>query len=415
MKVLVIGGGGREHALCWKLGQSTLVSELFCSPGNAGIAQVAKCVAGEPVDVARQIGADFVVVGPDDPLADGVVDRLNAAGFAAFGPTKDGAQLEASKTFCKQLLRKYEIPTGDFAAFDEPEAARSYLQNRPEGPVVVKADGLALGKGVVVAQSKAEAIAGVDIVVEAARGRGQILIEEFLSGEEISLLALTDGESVLPLVAAQDHKRVGEGDTGPNTGGMGCYSPVPSFPKELYDEALRTILEPTVRALSSEGIRFRGVLYAGLMLTSDGLKVLEYNCRFGDPETQVVLPRMQSDLLPLLMSCAGIGPKLSEMSCEWTNQAAVCVVMASGGYPAANYRRGDAISGLDAAQESGALVFHAGTKCENNQIVSSGGRVLGVTALGDDFSQARENAYHAVEQIAFEGAHFRRDIGWRCL
>jgi phosphoribosylamine--glycine ligase len=414
MKILVIGGGGREHALCWKLKQSPLVSQIFCSPGNAGIAQVAQCIAGEPVEVARQVGADFVVVGPDDPLADGIVDRLNAAGFDAFGPTQAGAQLEASKIFCKQLLQKYGIPSGDFASFDDPEEARKYLRGLPEGPRVVKADGLALGKGVVVAQDREEAIAAVDIVVEAARGRGQVLVEEFLSGPEVSLLALTDGEDVLPLAPAQDHKRVGEGDVGPNTGGMGCYSPVPIFGADDVAWAVENLLKPTVRALKSEGITYRGVLYAGLMLTESGPKVLEFNCRFGDPETQVILPRLQSDLLPLLLACAGRDFKLSEQSCEWTDEAAITVVMAAHNYPAAP-RKGDAITGLDAAQEEGALVFQAGTKREGEGIVTSGGRVLGVTALGADLKDAREKALSAVGKIHFDGAHWRRDIGFRAL
>jgi phosphoribosylamine--glycine ligase len=413
MKVLVIGGGGREHALCWKLAQSPLATEIICSPGNAGIAQFARCVEGEPVEVARQVGADFVVVGPDDPLADGVIDRLNAAGFLAFGPTQAGAQLEASKIFCKTLLQKYNIPTGGFAAFRDAESARKYLHEREDGPVVVKADGLALGKGVVVAGSNAEALEAIDVVIGAARGRTQVLVEEFLEGPEVSLLALTDGESVVPLAPAQDHKRVGEGDTGPNTGGMGCYSPVPIFTDEDVRRACDEILLPTVRALKSEGITYRGVLYAGLMLTPQGVKVLEFNCRFGDPETQVVLPRMKSDLLPLLLACAGQG-ELSQMSCEWTAEAGVVVVMASHGYPGA-VRKGDAISGLDSARAKGSLVFHAGTREEKGQIVTNGGRVLGVSALGEDFSQARARAYALVDEIAFDGAHFRRDIGWRAL
>jgi phosphoribosylamine--glycine ligase len=419
MKVLVIGGGGREHALCWKIAQSSQVTEVFCSPGNAGIAQIAQCIAGDPVEVAQQVGADFVVVGPDDFLADGVVDKLNAAGFPAFGPTQAGAQLEASKIFCKSLLKKYGIPTGNFEAFDSAEAAKAYISDLDEPfPIVVKADGLALGKGVVVAQSRTEALDAVDIVIAAARGRAQILIEECLVGEEVSLLALTDGESVVPLVPAQDHKRVGEGDTGPNTGGMGCYSPVPALTSELYELAIKTVLEPTVQALKAEGIEYRGVLYAGLMLTPDGLKVLEYNCRFGDPETQVLLPRLKSDLVPLLLACAGASKlesrALPDIPCEATSQSAVCVVMASEGYPGA-YEKGRVITGLEEAAQTGATVFHAGTAERDGEVVTNGGRVLGVTALGDGFLQARENAYCAVEKIHFDGAHYRRDIGWRCL
>jgi phosphoribosylamine--glycine ligase len=421
MRILVIGSGGREHALCWKLKQSALLSELHCTPGNAGIAQIAQIHGGDPVEVAQRIGADFVVVGPDAYLAEGVVDRLNAAGIAAFGPTQRGAQLEASKIFCKDLLKNYGIPTGDFEAFETAEEAKAYLNDYDvTGPIVVKADGLAVGKGVVIAPDRDAAIDAVDEVLGIAQATvadasTRILIEEFMQGEEVSLLALTDGENLLPLVPAQDHKRVGEGDTGPNTGGMGCYSPVPSFTPEMYQIAVETILKPTVQALKSEGIEYRGVLYAGLMLTKNGIKVLEYNCRFGDPETQVVLPRLQSDLLPLLLACAGVPEySLPDLSCEWTDEAGVCVVLASEGYPG-SYRKGDAIHGLREAQTDGALVFHAGTTQSDTEIVTSGGRVLAVTALGRDFHAARDNCYRAVEQIHFEGAHFRRDIGWRCL
>ena len=421
MRILVIGSGGREHALCWKLKQSHLLSELHCTPGNAGIAQIAQIHGGDPVEVAQRIGADFVVVGPDAYLAEGVVDRLNAAGIAAFGPTQRGAQLEASKIFCKDLLKNYGIPTGDFEAFETAEEAKAYLNDYDvTGPIVVKADGLAVGKGVVIAPDRDAAIDAVDEVLGIAQATvadasTRILIEEFMQGEEVSLLALTDGENLLPLVPAQDHKRVGEGDTGPNTGGMGCYSPVPSFTPEMYQIAVETILKPTVQALKSEGIEYRGVLYAGLMLTDNGIKVLEYNCRFGDPETQVVLPRLQSDLLPLLLACAGVPEyALPDLPCEWTDEAGVCVVLASEGYPG-SYRKGDAIHGLREAQTDGALVFHAGTTQSDTEIVTSGGRVLAVTALGRDFHAARDNCYRAVEQIHFEGAYFRRDIGWRCL
>jgi phosphoribosylamine--glycine ligase len=382
MKILVIGGGGREHALCWKLAKSPLVSELFCTPGNAGIAQVAQCLSGDAVEVAQRIGADFVVVGPDGALAEGIVDRLKAVGIPAFGPTQNAARLESSKIFCKELMQNYGIPTGDSESFDDAESAKAYLNDYDsESPIVVKADGLAVGKGVVVAQSRDEAIEAVDEVLGIAQAtsgtNNRVLIEEFLEGQEVSLLALTDGQSVLPLVPAQDHKRVGEGDTGANTGGMGCYSPVPVFTRELYDEAVKTVLEPTVRALRDEGIEYRGVLYAGLMLTPRGLKVLEFNARFGDPETQVVLPRLQSDLLPLLLASAGFGEhSLLDTPCVWTDDASMCVVMASGGYPG-SYRKGDIISGLDKAQANGALVFHAGTAERGGEIVTSGGRVLG--------------------------------------
>lgn len=413
MKILVIGGGGREHALCWKLKQSPLVSGLFCCPGNPGIAEIATCVEGDPLEAAKSIGADFVVVGPEVPLAAGLVDDLAAAGIPAFGPNREAAQLEGSKIFCKQLLRKYGIPTGDFEVFDDAESARAYLRDRDaDEPVVLKADGLAAGKGVVVAKNAAEAIEAVDDMA-AIGNNSRLLVEECLTGEEVSFIALTDGDTLVPMVAAQDHKRVGEGDTGPNTGGMGCYSPVPAFPDALREQCIETILKPTVAALKAEGIEYRGALYAGLMLTPDGPKVLEYNCRFGDPETQVIMPRLQSDLLPILLGTARVpGYELAAQECKWTDEAAVVVVMAAYGYPA-EVRKGDAISGLEAAKD--AMVFHAGTTAHGGEIVTSGGRVLGVAALGKDFQAARANAYAAVDKISFAGAHFRRDIGWRCV
>jgi phosphoribosylamine--glycine ligase len=298
MKVLVIGSGGREHALCWKLKQSPLVTELFCTPGNAGIAQIATCLSGDAVEVAKNIGAEFVVVGPEEPLSKGIVDDLKAAGIPAFGPSGAAAQLEASKIFCKEILQKCNIPTAEAAWFEEESAAREYLQSRPNGPIVLKADGLAAGKGVVVAATIKEAESAVEGLFAMQQGKStppRLLIEECLPGDEVSLIALTDGETVVPLVPAQDHKRIGEGDTGANTGGMGCYSPVPAFSDEMLQEAIETILKPTVRGMREAGITYRGALYAGLMLTPQGPKVLEYNCRFGDPETQVILPRLQSD------------------------------------------------------------------------------------------------------------------------
>jgi phosphoribosylamine--glycine ligase len=416
MKILVIGSGGREHALCWKLKQSPLVEQLYCSPGNAGIAQIAQCLNGQPVEVAQQVGADFVVVGPEVPLADGLVDQLKEAGIPAFGPSGQAAQLEASKIFCKEILLKYNIPTAKAAWFDDADSANAYLNQQPEGPIVLKADGLAAGKGVVVATNLDEAREAVAGLFALQGTAPRLLIEECMTGEEVSLIALTDGQNVVPLVPAQDHKRIGEGDTGPNTGGMGCYSPVPAFTDELHQQAMETILKPTVAAMKAEGLTYRGALYAGLMITPEGPKVVEFNCRFGDPETQVILPRLQSDLLPLLMACAeDASTSLTELPCEWTADAAVCVVLAAGGYPANDYRKGDVITGLAEAEATGATVFHAGTTGRDGGIVTNGGRVLGVTALGSDFHQARENCYRAIEQIQFEGAYFRRDIGWRCL
>lgn len=427
MKVLVIGGGGREHALCWKLKQSPLVSELFCSPGNAGIAQIAQCEEGEPVEVAQRVGAEFVVVGPEVPLADGVIDRLQEAGIRAFGPSKQAAQLEASKSFCKEILQKYQIPTARAAWFEDAGSARKYLEVQEDGPIVLKADGLAAGKGVIVAANRREALDAVDGLFAMQTGTPRLLIEECMNGEEVSLIAVSDGETIVPLVPAQDHKRIGEGDTGLNTGGMGCYSPVPAFTPELQERAIETILKPTLAALKAEGITYRGALYAGLMLTEEGPKVLEYNCRFGDPETQVILPRLKSDLMPILLACAeeieGAEENekgestfaLDEVPCEWSEEAAVCVVLSAGGYPANDYRKGDLITGLEEAEAAGVTVFHAGTKLCEDGIITCGGRVLGVTALGKDFLEARENCYRGIESIGFEGAYFRRDIGWRCL
>lgn len=420
MKVLVIGSGGREHALCWKIAQSPLVEKVFCSPGNAGTAQVATNVTGGYVETARGVGADFVVVGPDGALAEGAVDELTATGFPAFGPTQSAARLESSKIFCKTVLQKYGIPTAKFATFESAEEARAYLAKQPDGPIVVKADGLAVGKGVVVAQNRQEAIEAVDDVLGIAAatvldGSSRVLIEEMMTGEEVSFFALSDGTTLLPLIDVQDHKRVGEGDTGPNTGGMGCYSPVPSFTPELREQVIETILKPTLEGLKAEGVEYRGVLYCGLMLTPDGPKVVEYNARFGDPECQIILPRLESDIVPLLLASASVpGYELAEQTPQWSENAAVCVILASLGYPG-SYRKGDAITGLSEAEANGALVFHAGTKQSGDEIITSGGRVLGVTALGPDFTAAREKAYAAVEKIHFEGAHFRRDIGWRAI
>ncbi len=416
MKILVIGSGGREHALVWKIKQSPLVSEVFCTPGNAGIAQICACLSGEPVEIARKIGADFVVVGPDGALADGVVDRLNAAGFPAFGPTQSAARLESSKIFTKNLLQKYGVPSANFASFESASEAKTYLESLPDGPIVVKADGLAVGKGVVVAASRAEAILGVDEVLgiasqTAKNDAGRIVIEEMMVGEEISFFALSDGENLLPMIEIQDHKRAFDGDLGPNTGGMGCYSPVPAWTPELRETVIGTILKPTLEGVKSEGIEFRGVLYCGLMLTKDGPKVVEYNARFGDPECQLMMPLLQSDIVPVLLACAGVGErKLRDFTLEWSQEAAVIVVMAACNYPASP-RKGDVISGLENVEN--ALVFQAGTVEIGGQIVTNGGRVLGVVGRGESFEIARALAYAGVDKIHFEGAHFRRDIGFR--
>jgi phosphoribosylamine--glycine ligase len=414
MKILVVGSGGREHALVWKIKASPLVSEVFCTPGNAGIAQIATCLSGDAVEIARQIGADFVVVGPDGALADGLVDRLNEAGFPAFGPTQSAARLESSKIFTKNLLQKYNIPTAKFASFDNAADAKKYLEEQPDGPIVVKADGLAVGKGVVVAKNRAEALAGIDEVLGIASSTvagdaGRVVIEEFMTGEEVSFFALSDGESLLPLIEVQDHKRAFDGDKGPNTGGMGCFSPVPTFTPELRETVIKTILKPTLEGLKSEGVEFRGVMYCGLMLTENGPKVVEYNARFGDPECQLLMPLLQSDIVPILLASAGVGEKrLADFELEWSKKAAVIVVLAAQGYPATP-RKGDAISGLETVGD--ALIFHAGTTEDGGKIVTNGGRVLGVAALGENFAAARQRAYSAVEKVGFEGVHFRRDIG----
>lgn len=412
MKILVLGSGGREHALVWKIKQSPLVEAVFCSPGNAGIALECECLSGDPVETARQIGADLVVVGPDGLLAEGVVDRLNEAGFLAFGPTQAAAKLESSKIWTKNLLQKVGVPTAKFATFDSAQDAKSYLRNQAEGAFVVKADGLAVGKGVVVAQTREAALVGVDEVLgiasQTARGdTGRVLIEEMMSGPEVSFFALCDGQTLLPLIEVQDHKRAFDGDLGPNTGGMGAYSPLPFWNDKLRQQVIETILEPTLAGLKAEGVDFRGVLYCGLMLSDEGPKVVEYNARFGDPECQILMALLESDIVPALLCCAR-GEGLRDIELGWKSEAALVVVMAAHGYPATP-RRDDPIIGLD--NVSNALVFHAGTRARDGQIVTSGGRVLGVVGRGADFSEARHLAYDAVSQIHFEGAHFRSDIG----
>jgi phosphoribosylamine--glycine ligase len=405
MKVLVIGGGGREHALAWKLAQSGRVTKLFCAPGNAGIAQLAECVA--PADLAQfasEKQIDLTVVGPEAPLCAGIVDVFQAKGLRIFGPTKRAAQLEGSKAFCKRFLLQHGIPTADAGIFDNPVAARDYVRQRG-APIVVKADGLAAGKGVVVAQTIEEAERAIDdIMVQRAFGEAGklVVIEECLTGEETSVMALVDGKTFKLLPAAQDHKRVGDGDTGPNTGGMGAYSPTP----RKVDAT--EIFERTVAGMKD----YRGVLYAGLMVTEAGPKVLEFNCRFGDPETQVVVPRMDFDLVDALE--ATVTGRLEGARLDWKREAAVCVVMAAGGYPGA-YERGQVIEGLkEASGLDNVCVFHAGTKRNAaGQIVTDGGRVLGVTALGEDIEDAVRKAYGGVARIRFDGAQYRRDIAAR--
>ena len=421
MRILVVGSGGREHALVWKLKQSPKVEKIYCAPGNAGIAEQAEClpVKGEDIEgllkAAKELRADLTVVGPEVPLTLGIVDRFSAEGLHIFGPSQAAAQIEGSKVFMKDLLKKYRIPTAAFETFTNPAQAKQYL-NKVGAPIVVKADGLAAGKGVILCRTVAEAGAAVDeVMVKKAFGSAgdQVVIEEFLTGEEASFLALTDGELVLPLASCQDHKAIYDNDQGPNTGGMGAYSPAPVVTPEIHRQVMDRIMIPTVRAMKKEGAPYRGVLYAGLMIGKDGPKTLEFNARFGDPETQPLLFRMKSDLLPLLEAVAQ--GSLQGQSIEWYDDPAVCVVMASKGYPG-SYEKGFPISGIPEANAlPDSFVFHAGTALKDGQVVTSGGRVLGVTARGKDVKSAIEHAYQAVKKISWDGAYYRTDIGQKAL
>ncbi|WP_282937793.1 phosphoribosylamine--glycine ligase [Paenibacillus sp. RC67] len=418
MRVLVVGGGGREHAICWALKKSPKVQELYCAPGNGGIAGVAECV---PIQVNQfeEIGEfaidnaiDLVVIGPDDPLSEGIVDHLEAKKIPVFGPRQNAAILESSKVFSKDLFKKYNIPTAAYESFDDYEAALSYLRKQTI-PTVIKADGLAAGKGVIVAQSMEEAEKALhDIMVTKIFGDSgnQVVIEEFLTGQEMSILSFVDGHVVRPMVPAQDHKAVYDNDKGPNTGGMGTYTPLPHIPQSVIDEAIETIIKPTAAAMVSEGRPFRGVLFAGLMITPQGPKTIEFNARFGDPETQVVLPRLKTDLLDIFV--AAVNGHLEQMDIQWSDEAAVCVILASEGYPG-SYPKGLPIEGLSDVQDS--FVFHAGTALKDGQIVTNGGRVLGVTALGKDIAEARAKAYADADRIRFQGKHYRTDIAKKAL
>lgn len=419
MKVLVIGGGGREHAVCKKLSESKDVTQILCAPGNAGIAQVARCIPEVKatdvegiVALAKKEKVDFVCVTPDDPLALGCVDRLEEEGIPAFGPTAYAAQMEASKIFSKNLMRKYGIPTAKCEIFTEMDKALAYLDTQ-EAPIVVKADGLALGKGVVVAATIEEAKNAVIEMMEGGKfgkSGARVLIEECMVGREVTVLCFCDGKTIRPMPASQDHKRVFDGDKGPNTGGMGAFAPSPLYTEEIAERTEKEILIPTLNAMNSEGFTFKGVLYVGLMLTKDGPKVVEYNARFGDPETQVVLPLLESDLFAIMRAVRE--GRLAEMDIRWKKESAACIVLASGGYPE-KYESGKLISGLEDAEAAGATVYHAGTKKTDAGYVTAGGRVLGVTALGDTLADAVHSAYAAAEKIHFEGAHMRRDIGSR--
>ena len=421
MRVLVIGGGGREHALVWKLRQSPRIAALYCAPGNAGIAEDAECVPIAADDVkgllrfAAERRIDLTVVGPELPLTLGLVDRFTAAGLGAFGPTAAAARLEGSKAFTKELLRHERVPTAFFGVFGDPDDAARYVKE-VGAPVVVKADGLASGKGVFICPTVAEALEAVDELMRArlfGDAGSRVVVEEFLEGEEVSFMALTDGTTVLPLATSQDHKRALDGDRGPNTGGMGACSPTPIVTPALQDRIMREIMEPVVRGLARHGVRYTGVLYAGLMVRDGQAKVLEFNVRFGDPEAQALLVRLRSDLVDLIeRACAG---RLAGTTIDWDPRAAVCVVLAAEGYPGA-VERGRPIDGVEALRAwQGGKVFHAGTKRPDGALVTDGGRVLGVTALGDTIEQAVSEAYAAVARISWPGMHYRRDIGQRAL
>jgi phosphoribosylamine--glycine ligase len=420
MKVLVVGSGGREHALIWKLNQSRRLTKIYCAPGNGGIAGDAECVPIRADDLtglrdfALREKIDLTVVGPEAPLASGIVDLFEEAGLRAFGPGARAALLEGSKVFAKETMARYGIPTADFRVFRELEPAVRYVRSLA-GPCVVKADGLAAGKGVVVADNASEAETALRLIMEqrafGAAGEA-VIVEERLDGEEVSVLAFADGQTVLPMVASQDHKRSGDGDTGPNTGGMGAYSPPPVYTPSLQEQVCSEVLGPLIQGLARDGIRYRGVIYAGLMITARGTYVLEFNCRFGDPEAQVVIPRLRSDLLEVLD--AVVSERLSEIELEWDDRPAACVVLASGGYPG-DYETGRVIAGLDRVPPE-IMVFHAGTRMsDGGSLVTAGGRVLGITALGDTIGGAVRAAYQGVDCVSFEGMHFRRDIAHRAL
>ena len=418
MKILVVGSGGREHTIIRKLKESPKVDKIYAAPGNGGISRDAECVDIGAMDkegiakFAKEKEIDLVFVAPDDPLADGMVDTLNYHGIRAFGPVANAAVIESSKVFSKNLMKKYHIPTAEYEVFDDPAKAVEYIEKKDKYPVVVKADGLALGKGVIIAKDHQEAVSAVKEIMEDIKfgdSGNNVVIEEFLTGPEVSVLAFTDGISLKPMVSSKDHKRAYDNDEGLNTGGMGTISPNPYYTDEIAKICRKTIFEPTVAAMNSENRTFKGCLYFGLMITPDGPKVIEYNARFGDPEAQVVLPRLETDLVDIIE--AVIDERLSMIDIKWKDEPAACVVMASGGYPLA-YKKGIEITGLDeGGQVEGATVYHAGTKYTDGKFLTNGGRVLGVTARGKTLDEALEKAYLAVEKIKFDGAHFRKDIG----
>ncbi len=417
MNVLVVGGGGREHALVWKIAQSSLVDKIYCAPGNAGMEGLAECVEIKADDLPALLGfakdkdVRLTVVGPEDPLTAGIVDEFTAEGLAAFGPSRAAARLEGSKVYAKQLMHKHSMPTAPFRIFEDATDASTYIRSANR-PLVVKADGLAKGKGVIVCSRRGEALEAVDRIMrkkEFGDAGGRVVVEDRLEGEEASILAFVDGKTIMPIESSQDHKPIGDGDTGPNTGGMGAYSPAPLITEELFRKIESKVLVRIVHAMKRENARYRGVIYAGLMIIRNEPMILEFNCRFGDPETQPVLLRLKSDLVSVLL--ATVEGRLQDVSLEWHPGSSVCVVMASGGYPG-SYEKGKVIRGLDKVSgRENVVAFHAGTARSNGEIVTNGGRVLGVTARGGDLAEAKKAAYEAVEEIEFEGAYFRRDIG----
>ncbi|MGN1416510.1 MAG: phosphoribosylamine--glycine ligase [Oscillospiraceae bacterium] len=422
MKILVVGGGGREHAIIMKLAESSRVEKLYCAPGNGGISRYAECFDVSATDIdgivalAKKLSVDMVVVAPDDPLVLGMVDALNEDGIMTFGPNKAAAIIEGSKVFSKELMKKYNIPTAKYETFSDSASAIAYLKSENSYPAVIKADGLALGKGVIIAANEEEAVEAVKSMIDGRQfgdSSATVVIEEFLTGPEISVLSFTDGKTVVPMMSSMDHKRALDGDKGLNTGGMGTIAPNPFYTKEIAEECMNNIFLPTIKAMNSEGRTFKGCLYFGLMATPKGVKVIEYNCRFGDPETQVVLPLLDTDLVDIFE--AVYKGTLSDMDIKWKNECCSCVVMASGGYPK-SYPKGLEITGLDdKGQVGGVFVYHAGTKFENEKFLTNGGRVLGVTATGDTLSDALKKSYDAVDKIHFDNAHFRKDIGQRAL
>jgi len=423
MKVLIVGGGGREHALAWKAAQSDQVDQVFVAPGNSGTASEDKVsnVAIKAEDIqalktfAEKEKIDLTIIGPENPLVDGIVDEFKQAGLACFGPSKEAAILEGSKSFSKEFLQRHNIPTAEYRVFTEVDAAKVYIKEKG-APIVVKADGLAAGKGVIIASSEDEANVAIDEMLAGNKfgeAGHRVVIEEFMQGEEASFIVMSDGENILPLASSQDHKARDEGDKGPNTGGMGAYSPAPVVTEAMHDRIMHEVIEPTVRGMAEEGREYIGFLYAGVMVTADGTpKVLEFNCRFGDPETQPILMRLKSDLIELCM--AALHGKLNEMNIEWDKRAALGVVLASRGYPA-SASKGDVISGLDNNLQDGTKVFHAGTVEQDNDVVTAGGRVLCVTALGETISRAQQSAYQAVEKINWDGMFYRKDIGHHAI